>query len=133
MALLGLALAVPPQPTSAQVDEALFQSLEYRNIGPHCGGRVTNVTGVPGQPFTFLQGATGGGVWKTTDAGTSWQNISDGFFNTTGIGDIVVAPSDLNVIYVGTGESPVRGVKTSHGDGIYKSTDGGATWAHIGL
>jgi photosystem II stability/assembly factor-like uncharacterized protein len=133
MASLGLAVAVLPQTASAQVDEALFQSLEYRNIGPHRGGRVTTVTGVPGRPFTFLQGATGGGVWKTTDAGTSWQNISDGFFNTTGIGDIVVAPSDPNVIYVGTGESPVRGVKTSHGDGIYKSTDGGATWAHIGL
>ncbi|HSM07194.1 MAG TPA: hypothetical protein VK858_21380, partial [Longimicrobiales bacterium] len=122
------------EPLAAQtVDPALFQSMSYRNIGPHRGGRVTTVAGIPDQPYTFFQGATGGGVWKTTDAGTTWENISDGYFNTTGIGDIVIAPSDPNVIYVGTGESPVRGVKTSHGDGIYKSTDGGATWTHIGL
>lgn len=135
--LLATALSafavITPAPTSAQVDAALFSSMSYRNIGPHRGGRVTTVTGIENQPFTFFMGATGGGVWKTTDAGTSWDNISDGYFNTTGIGDIVVAPSDPNVIYVGTGESPVRGVKTSHGDGVYKSTDGGATWTHIGL
>ena len=117
----------------AQVDPALFQSMEYRNIGPFRGGRVTTVTGVPEETFTFYMGATGGGVWKTTDAGTTWSNISDGYFNTTGIGAIVVAPSDPNVLYVGTGEGPVRGVKTSHGDGVYKSTDAGATWTHLGL
>lgn len=126
-------VVLSPAPATAQVDDALFSSMSYRNIGPHRGGRVTTVTGFEDQPFTFLMGATGGGVWKTTDAGTSWDNISDGYFNTTGIGDIVVAPSDPNVIYVGTGESPVRGVKTSHGDGIYKSTDSGDTWTHIGL
>lgn len=115
------------------VDPALFQSMSYRNIGPWRGGRVTTVTGIPGQPFTYYMGATGGGVWKTSDAGTTWQNISDGYFNTTGIGDVTVAPSDPNVIYVGTGESPVRGVKTSHGDGVYKSTDAGETWVHLGL
>jgi photosystem II stability/assembly factor-like uncharacterized protein len=122
-----------PRPARSQVDSALFQSMRFRNIGPFRGGRVTTVTGVPGEPFTFYMGATGGGVWKTTDAGTSWQNLSDGYFTTTGIGDIRVAPSDHNVIYVGTGESPVRGVKTSHGDGVYKSTDAGATWTHLGL
>lgn len=134
LAVVATALSLgAPTPASGQVDEALFQSMSYRNIGPFRGGRVTTVTGVPNDTYTFYMGATGGGVWKTTDAGTSWQNISDGFFNTAGIGDIVVAPSDPNVIYVGTGESPVRGVKTSHGDGIYKSTDAGATWAHVGL
>jgi photosystem II stability/assembly factor-like uncharacterized protein len=107
--------------------------MSYRNIGPFRGGRVTTVAGVPGQTFTFYMGATGGGVWKTTDAGTTWQNISDGFFNTTGIGFIAVAPSDPNIVYVGTGEGPVRGVKTSHGDGVYKSTDAGETWTHMGL
>ncbi|MEZ4423495.1 MAG: glycosyl hydrolase [Gemmatimonadota bacterium] len=107
--------------------------MSYRGIGPFRGGRVTTVAGVPGQPFLYYMGATGGGVWKTTDAGTTWENISDGYFNTTGIGDITVAPSDPNVIYVGTGESPVRGVKTSHGDGVYKSTDAGETWTHLGL
>ncbi len=131
---LTLTLGVlTPLPGAAQVDPGLFQSMSYRNIGPFRGGRVTTVTGIPGQPFTYYMGATGGGVWKTTDAGTTWQNISDGYFNTTGIGDITVAPSDPNVIYVGTGESPVRGVKTSHGDGVYKSTDAGATWTHMGL
>ena len=96
-------------------------------------GRVTTVAGIPDDIFTYYQGATGGGVWKTTDAGNTWQNISDGFFNTTGIGDVTIAPSDPNIIYVGTGESPVRGVKTSHGDGMYKSIDAGKTWKHIGL
>ena len=94
---------------------------------------MTTVTGIPGELFTYYMGATGGGVWKTTDAGTTWENISDGYFNTTGIGDVTVAPSDPNVIYVGTGESPVRGVKTSHGDGIYKSTDAGKSWRHLGM
>jgi len=134
--LAAAAVTLPfgaPAPVSGQVNEALFESMRYRNIGPFRGGRVTTVTGVPDDTYTFYMGATGGGVWKTTDAGTSWENISDGFFNTAGIGDIVVAPSDPNVIYVGTGESPVRGVKTSHGDGIYKSTDAGETWSHIGL
>ncbi len=132
--VLGLTLlVVSATPVHAQVDSALFQSMHYRNIGPFRGGRVTTVTGVPGQIFTYYMGATGGGVWKTTDAGTTWQNISDGYFNTTGIGAIAVAPSDPNTIYVGTGESPVRGVKTSHGDGVYKSTDAGASWTHLGL
>jgi len=132
VASISLPLALPTT-ARAQVDSALFSSMHYRNIGPFRGGRVTTVTGVPGQPFTFYMGATGGGVWKTTDAGTSWHNLSDGYFTTTGIGDIRVAPSDPNVIYVGTGESPVRGVKTSHGDGVYKSTDAGTTWTHLGL
>jgi len=122
-----------PELSVDQVDEKLFQTLTYRNIGPFRGGRSTTVTGVPGQIFTYYLGTTGGGVWKTTDGGTTWQNISDGYFNTTGIGSIAVAPSDPNIVYVGTGESPVRGVKTSHGDGIYKSTDAGATWTHLGL
>ena len=116
-----------------QFDQHLIETLTYRNVGPFRGGRSTTVTGVPGQVYTYYMGTTGGGVWKTTDAGLSWNNISDGYFNTTGIGDITVAPSDSNIIYVGTGEGPVRGVKTSHGDGVYKSTDSGETWVHVGL
>jgi len=114
-------------------NKKLYESLSYRNIGPFRGGRSTTVTGIPDDIFTYYMGATGGGVWKTTDGGNTWSNISDGYFNTTGIGDITPAPSDPNIIYVGTGESPVRGVKTSHGDGLYKSTDAGKTWKHMGL
>lgn len=107
------------------VDPSLFQALEWRNIGPFRGGRVPAVAGHPDQQFTYYMGATGGGVWKTENGGISWENVSDGFFNTGTIGAISVAESDPNVIYVGTGESPIRGVSTSHGDGVYKSTDGG--------
>jgi photosystem II stability/assembly factor-like uncharacterized protein len=113
--------------------EKLYESMTYRNIGPFRGGRSTTVTGIPDDIFTYYMGATGGGVWKTKDGGNTWDNISDGYFNTTGIGDITLAPSNSNIIYVGTGESPVRGVKTSHGDGLYKSTDAGKTWKHMGL
>ncbi|MEP3210011.1 MAG: glycosyl hydrolase [Maribacter sp.] len=119
--------------TTPVISEKHYESMKYRNIGPFRGGRSTTVTGIPEDIFTYYMGATGGGVWKTTDGGVTWKNISDGFFNTTGIGDITLAPSDPNIIYVGTGESPVRGVKTSHGDGIYKSTDAGQTWKHMGL
>lgn len=119
--------------TAPLISERLYESMKYRNIGPFRGGRSTTVTGIPDDIFTFYMGATGGGVWKTTDGGNTWNNISDGFFNTTGIGDITPAPSNPDIIYVGTGESPVRGVKTSHGDGLYKSTDAGKTWKHMGL
>jgi len=115
------------------VDPSLFQALEWRNIGPFRGGRVPAVAGHPEQQFTYYMGATGGGVWKTENGGISWENVSDGFFNTGTIGAISVAESDPNVIYVGTGESPIRGVSTSHGDGVYKSTDAGETWQHMGL
>jgi photosystem II stability/assembly factor-like uncharacterized protein len=114
-------------------DQQLYQALEWRSIGPYRGGRVTAVAGHVDQPFTFYMGATGGGLWKTNNGGVTWENVSDGFFNTGTIGGIAVAPSDPNVIYVGTGESPVRGVTTSHGDGVYKSTDAGKTWQHSGL
>ena len=115
------------------VDPALMQVLEWRSIGPFRGGRVPAVAGHPDQQFTYYMGATGGGVWKTQNGGISWENVSDGFFNTATIGAITVAESDPNVIYVGTGESPIRGVSTSHGDGVYKSSDGGETWQHLGL
>ncbi|MDG1707188.1 MAG: hypothetical protein P8H03_00415, partial [Emcibacteraceae bacterium] len=115
------------------INPELFQSMEYRSIGPYPGGRVTTVSGVWNDDQTYYMGATGGGVWKTTDAGITWHNVSDGYFNTTGIGAITVTKADINIVYVGTGESPVRGVKTSHGDGVYKSMDAGKTWTHMGL
>lgn len=122
-----------PVTQSTTVADSLFPGLRWRNIGPFRGGRVTAVCGVIQDPYTFYFGSTGGGVWKTTDGGDSWRNISDGYFKTGSVGAIAVAPSDPNVIYVGMGESPVRGVMTSHGDGVYRSTDAGETWQHLGL
>lgn len=114
-------------------DEKMYDAMSWRNIGPFRGGRSTTSSGVVGDPLTYYFGSVGGGVWKTDDAGISWRNISDGFFKATSIGAISVSESDPNVIYVGTGEAAIRGVMTSHGDGVYKSTDAGKTWENIGL
>ena len=111
----------------------LFQGMEWRNVGPFRGGRVTAVAGVAQDPYTYYFGSTGGGVWKTEDAGTTWRNVSDGFFETGSVGALAVAPSDPNVVYAGMGEAPVRGVTTADGDGVYRSTDAGRTWTHLGL
>ncbi|NNK87553.1 MAG: glycosyl hydrolase, partial [Flavobacteriaceae bacterium] len=115
------------------VHDSMFNGLKWRNIGPFRGGRSVASTGVVGQPHTYYMGSTGGGVWKTTDDGITWKNISDGFFKTGTVGAIAVAESDPNVVYVGMGEHAARGVMTSMGDGMYKSTDAGKTWTHIGL
>lgn len=115
------------------INPRLYQAMHWRNVGPFRAGRTSAVAGRADQPMTFYAGASGGGVWKTVDAGRTWHNISDGFFDVGGIGAIAVAPSDPNVIYVGTGEASIRGQTTSPGDGVYKSTDGGKTWVHIGL
>ncbi|HBZ38203.1 MAG TPA: glycosyl hydrolase, partial [Balneola sp.] len=109
----------------------LFKDLNYRNIGPFRGGRSVAVSGHASQPYTFYTGFTGGGVFKTTDGGSSWINITDAYFKTGSVGAITVAPSDPNVIYVGMGETDIRG-NMSAGDGMYKSTDAGKTWKHIG-
>jgi photosystem II stability/assembly factor-like uncharacterized protein len=106
--------------------------LEFRTIGPFRGGRSTAVTGVRHQPNTFYFGGTGGGVWKTTDGGSNWEAVSDKDFKTGSVGAIAVSESDPNVVYVGMGEAPIRG-NVSHGDGVYKSTDGGRTWKNVGL
>ncbi|MCX7604928.1 MAG: hypothetical protein N2036_12700, partial [Bryobacteraceae bacterium] len=116
----------------AQDAAPAWKNLKFRLIGPYRGGRVTAVTGVPGQPNVFYYGATGGGVWKSTDAGRTWLPVSDGFFRTGSVGSIAVAPSDPNVVYVGMGEGCIRG-NVSHGDGVWKSTDAGRTWKHAGL
>jgi len=107
--------------------------LKYRNIGPFRGGRSVGSSGVVGDPLTYYMGTTGGGVWKTEDAGQHWKNISDGYFGTGSVGAVSVSESHPYIIYVGMGEHAPRGVMTSHGDGVYKSSDGGKTWTHLGL
>ena len=121
------------QITQSPIETELFSGLKWRNIGPFRGGRSVASSGVFGDPMTYYMGNTGGGVWKTTDAGQTWKNISDGFFELGSVGAIGVSESDPNVIYVGMGEHAVRGVMTSHGNGVYKSTDAGKTWDHVGL
>ena len=110
-----------------------FNNLLWRNIGPLRGGRSVTATGVVQNQLTYYMGTAGGGVWKTEDAGQSWNNISDGFFKTGSVGAVAVAESDQNVVYVGMGEHAPRGVMSSYGDGVYKSTDAGKTWKHLGL
>lgn len=127
-----LIFAVTAGPLSAQVNPALLQNLRWRSIGPERGGRVTAVAGIPGDRSTYYMGATGGGVWKTINAGVTWVPVSDRFFKTGSVGAIAVSPSDPNVVYVGMGEACLRS-NISHGDGVYKSTDAGRTWQNIGL
>ncbi len=174
----ALALVVVATATSAAAaswDDVVLNSLSYRLVGPYRGGRVTAVSGVPGDPMTYYMGSTGGGVWKSTDAGVTWRNVSDSVralepeplpqvmgevdptlaelgllrppaggpparrvrrggdaFGSASIGAIAVAPSDPNVVYVGTGSACIRG-NVSPGDGVYRSTDAGETWRHMGL
>src|SRR5215472_18182765 len=109
-----------------------FDEVKWRLIGPFRAGRVVAVAGDPRDRRTFYFGSTGGGVWKTVDGGVSWRNVSDGFFRRASVGALAVAPSDPNVVYAGMGESTIRG-NVSHGDGVYRSTDGGKTWTHMGL
>jgi photosystem II stability/assembly factor-like uncharacterized protein len=120
-----------PSPTPSESDP--LKALQWRSIGPFRGGRVTAVAGVASQPLVYYFGATGGGVWKTTDGGINWEPITDGsVFGTGSVGAIGLSDSDPNTIYVGMGESPVRG-NVSHGDGVYKSMDAGKTWKRVGL
>lgn len=114
------------------LDPSLLHDLEWRLVGPFRGGRATAITGVRGRPNLFYMGACGGGVWRSTNSGVSWESISDSAFGTGSVGAIGVAPSDPNVLYVGMGEVPVRG-NVSHGDGVYRSTDAGRSWRHMGL
>ncbi len=129
VALLSLPAAVTV--SAQQYNENLFKGMKWRSIGPFRGGRVLAVTGVPGDPYTFYFGGVAGGVWQTTDGGTKWTPLFDKE-HISSIGAIAVSESNPAVIYLGTGESCIRG-NISYGDGMYKSTDGGKTWTHIGL
>src|SRR5215472_8331587 len=134
-AVLFILICCGMWPAAAQqhsYDESLIKGLNWRLIGPFRGGRAVAVAGVTSQPNVYYFGATGGGVWKTTDSGAVWQPVSDGFFKTGSVGAIGVCESDANVIYAGMGESPIRG-NVTYGDGVYKSTDAGKTWKNVGL
>jgi photosystem II stability/assembly factor-like uncharacterized protein len=126
-----LAALASPGPVVGQEASGLaslpLDDMQFRLIGPFRGGRSVAVAGHPTERLTFYFGSTGGGVWKTLDAGHSWTNVSDGFFKTGSVGAIAVAPSQPETVYVGMGEHAIRG-NTSHGDGVYRSDDGGETW-----
>src|SRR5262245_49521380 len=130
LSLLVSVVALRGQP-AAGVDPSLYAGLRWRSIGPFRAGRVNGVSGVPGQPNVFYSGSVGGGVWKTTNAGRTWVPVFDAQ-KIASIGAIAVAPSRREVVYVGTGEADMRS-QISYGDGMYKSTDAGKTWTHIGL
>jgi len=123
-----------PTPTTTPAAETdPLKVMQWRLIGPFRGGRSTAVAGVASQPLVYYFGGTGGGVWKTTDGGINWEPITDAsVFGTGSVGAIGLSDSDPNTIYVGMGESPIRG-NVSHGDGVYKSTDAGKTWKRVGL
>ncbi|MEL7043508.1 MAG: hypothetical protein AAGL66_00600, partial [Pseudomonadota bacterium] len=133
-ATLGALLFVTLCPLSVAQEEerAFFDGVEARNVGPFRGGRATVAVGVPSEPHRYYMGTTGG-VWRTDNAGASWRPISDDDFGSSAVGAIAVAPSDPNVVFVGMGESPFRNIASSQGDGLYKSTDGGEHWSHIGF
>jgi len=117
----------------AQSANDYFSPLKYRLIGPFRGGRSVASSGVVGDPLTYYMSTTGGGLWKTSDAGQRWNNISDGFFETGSMGAVAVSESHPHIVFAGMGEHAPRGVMTSYGDGVYKSTDAGKTWNKLGL
>ncbi|MCP5053093.1 MAG: glycosyl hydrolase [bacterium] len=121
-----------PRKAEAAPQTDLLKVIKWRSIGPYRGGRVVAVAGHPTRKEVFYFGGTGSGVWKTGNAGETWKNVSDGFFKTGSVGAVAVSSSNPNVIYVGMGESCLRG-NISHGDGVYKSIDGGKSWEHLGL
>ncbi len=133
IALLVAARAAESTPSAVApvVDQKLFGGMKWRQVGPFRGGRALAVEGVPGEPNTYYFGGVAGGVWKTTDGGANWTPLFDKEANSS-IGAIAVAPSDHNIVYVGTGEAAMRG-NVTYGAGMYKSSDAGKTWTNIGL
>lgn len=134
--VLGLAVLASTAwgaPVEAQqYDVALYDALEWTSIGPLRGGRSTAAAGSAARPMEYYFGASGGGLWKSTDGGTNWDPVTDGQINSASVGAVAVCEADPDVVYIGTGETQIRG-NIQQGDGVYKSTDAGATWTHLGL
>ena len=125
----SLAQSKTPQPI---VEEKFYNQLKWRNIGPNRGGRSLGCMGSPGRPNEYYFGATGGGLWKTTDAGQEWFPVTDGQVTSSSVGAVGVAETNPDIVYIGMGETQLRGSITQ-GDGVYKTVDGGKTWRHLGL
>ncbi|MEQ9397726.1 MAG: hypothetical protein RJQ04_01030 [Longimicrobiales bacterium] len=131
----GLALAVltsGPEAGAQQYDEDVYDALSWSNVGPPRGGRSIGVAGSEARPFEYYFGATGGGLWKTTDGGLNWRPVTDGKIGSASVGAVAVCATDPDVVYIGTGETQLRG-NVQQGDGVYRTTDGGMTWEHLGL
>ncbi len=133
--ILGAALFnpfSPPAQGQETVPEEFLESLRWQNVGPDRGGRSIGVAGSDARPYEYFFGATGGGLWKTTDGGNSWRAVTDGKINSASVGAVAVCEADPDVVYIGTGETQLRG-NVQQGDGVYKSTNGGTSWSHLGL
>src|ERR671936_1455494 len=134
----GWGLGVPTRsvvaqtPTDSSLDKAIVDAMRWRSIGPLRGGRSIAVSGVNGRPKEGYFGAVGGGLWKTIDGGLSWTPVTDGQITTSSVGAVAVSESNPDIVFIGTGESCIRG-NIMPGDGVYKSTDSGKTWTHVGF
>src|SRR5258706_820319 len=125
-------VAAQAQPAAATPEETFFSAFKWRSIGPDRGGRSIAVSGVKGRPKEAYFGAVGGGLWKTADGGMKWAPVTDGQINSSSVGAVAVAESRPDVVFIGMGESCIRG-NIMPGDGVYKSSDAGKTWTHLGF
>jgi len=122
----------PATPADPASESTFFDSFKWRSVGPDRGGRSIAVTGIKGRPKEAYFGAVGGGLWKTTDNGVRWTPVTDGQITSSSVGAVAVSESNANIVYIGTGESCIRG-NIMPGDGVYRSADAGKTWAHVGF
>ena len=130
--LASAAVAPPPARAQEAYPESMWSSLQWRNVGPPRGGRSIAAAGSDARPMEYFMGTTGGGLWKTTDGGLNWRPVTDGQMNSASIGAVQVCESNPDIVYMGTGETQLRG-NIQQGDGAYRSTDAGETWEHVGL
>ncbi|MEM9316571.1 MAG: glycosyl hydrolase, partial [Pseudomonadota bacterium] len=126
------AIRAPVSAQEAEFDRSVIKGMEWRNIGPKRGGRSLGISGSPGRKNEYYFGAVGGGLWKTVDGGLNWKPVTDGQLTSSSVGAVAVAETNPDIVYIGTGETQLRG-NIMQGDGVYKSIDGGENWENIGL